>query len=76
MKAPLAAQQAWQLFAGGERGEAESLYRSILQQEPEHTGLLAMLAVILAQSGGAEEAAKLFGQAVTRTPDDPAAHIN
>lgn len=72
----VAAQHAWQQYACGERGDAELLCRSILEREPEHSGLLTLLAVILAQSGRAEEAAKLFERAVASTPDDPAAHVN
>ena len=69
-------QQAWRLYASGERDEAESLCRSILERQPGEAGVLTLLGVILAQSHRIEEAAKLFERAVAQTPDDPAAHIN
>ncbi len=70
------ARQAWRLYASGEKGEAESLCRSILERQPDDAAVLSLLGIILAQSRRTEEAVQLFERAVARTPDDPAAHIN
>jgi predicted O-linked N-acetylglucosamine transferase (SPINDLY family) len=64
------------MYASGERGEAESLCRATLEQEPEDAAALTLLGIILAQSHRLDEATKLFERAAALTPDDPVAHIN
>ena len=73
---PAAVEEAWRIYASGERGEAESLCRAALEREPGHAAVLTLLGIILAQSNRIQEAATLFERAVARRPDDPAAHIN
>ena len=69
-------QQAWALYAKGTAGEAEALCRSILLERTEDPGAMALLGIILAQSGRAKEAAVLLERLVTATPGDATAHNN
>lgn len=73
---PEAIQKAWQSFSRGERGQAESLCRSILAPYPEHAGALSLLGILMAQSGRAPEAVDLLGRAAARLPNEPSAHQN
>jgi len=73
---PPALQQAWALYARGERKSAESLCRSILATHAEDVGALSLLGILLAQSHRTEEAARLLEQVAARTPEDAAAHNN
>jgi predicted O-linked N-acetylglucosamine transferase (SPINDLY family) len=52
----------------GRRAEAESIYRQILAQEPEHAGALHYLGVLAGQAGDLDRALDLIGRAVARTP--------
>ena len=73
---PAAIQKAWEAFGRGERGQAESLSRSILASQPEHAGALTLLGIILAQARRTEEAAQLLGRAAERLPKDASAQNN
>ena len=73
---PAAIQQAWESFSRGERGQAESLSRSILASQPDHAGALTLLGIILAQSRRTEEAAQLLGRAAEQLPKDASAQNN
>jgi protein O-GlcNAc transferase len=73
---PDALQAAWGCFGRGERGQAESLCRSLLAGAPDHAGASSLLGIILAQSQRTEEAARLLGRAAALLPDDPSAHNN
>lgn len=73
---PSTLQQAWALYAGGERATAESLCRAILAREGGDVGAMSLLGIILAQSRLTQEAAELLEQVAARTPQDPAAHNN
>jgi protein O-GlcNAc transferase len=73
---PGAIQKAWESFSRGERGQAESLCRSILKSQAEHAGALTLLGIILAQAGRSEEAAQLLGRAAARLPNDASVQNN
>jgi protein O-GlcNAc transferase len=73
---PGAIQQAWDGFGRGERSQAESLCRSILQSQPDHAGALVLLGIIFAQAQRSEEAAQLLGLAAARLPNDASVHNN
>jgi predicted O-linked N-acetylglucosamine transferase (SPINDLY family) len=71
-----AIQQAWALYGQGQRAAAESLCRSILGHQAEHGGALALLGIMLAQSGRAEEAAQILRRAAASLPGDASVHNN
>ncbi|MGH7354046.1 MAG: tetratricopeptide repeat protein [Candidatus Rokuibacteriota bacterium] len=56
----------------GNVAEAERLYRSILEQEPDHPHALHYLGVAHAQRGGYEEACRLIEQSLGRHRSAPA----
>jgi tetratricopeptide (TPR) repeat protein len=61
-------QQAVSHHQHGELAEAESLYRRVLQQEPEHAQALNLLGVVAAQTGRGELAVALLRRAVAAHP--------
>ncbi len=71
-----AIQEAWALYAQGQRAAAESLCRSILARQADHAGALALLGIVLAQSQRAAEAAQLLGRAAGLLPSDASVHNN
>jgi predicted O-linked N-acetylglucosamine transferase (SPINDLY family) len=73
---PEAIQKAWESFSRGERDQAESLCRSILESQADHAGALALLGIIFAQTRRSEQAAQLLGLAAARLPNDPSVHNN
>jgi predicted O-linked N-acetylglucosamine transferase (SPINDLY family) len=73
---PSSLQQAWALFARGERAQAESLCRAVLARNPLDPGAMSLLGILQAQSGRTAEAAELLGRVTELTPADPAAHNN
>ncbi len=56
--------------------EAESIYRQILQVEPDHPVALHMLGVIAHQMGDFEAAFELIAQVIAIEPDHAGAHNN
>jgi len=58
LSAPLAA--ALDLHQAGRMAEAESGYRAILKERPDHVDALHYLGVLLHQRGDNEDAAKLL----------------
>ena len=73
---PAAIQKAWESFGRGERGQAETLCRSILARQADHAGALTLLGIILAQARRTEEAAQLLGRAAEQLPTDASAQNN
>ncbi len=57
---------------GGNGAEAERLYRSILEDEPEHPDALHYLGVVHAQRGAYEEACRLIERSLGRHRSAPA----
>ena len=51
--------------------EAESLFRSILDEDPENLSALNNLAETLRSQGKIDEAITIFRQLLKSTPDDP-----
>jgi protein O-GlcNAc transferase len=60
----------------GKLAEAESIYRGVLQQHPDHPDALHFLGVLQAQRQNLGEAEKLIGRAIEIAPDNAAAHAN
>jgi protein O-GlcNAc transferase len=60
----------------GNLGEAERLYRLILQDDPRHGDALHLLGVLHHQSGRNEAAVELIRQAITQNARVPAFHNN
>ncbi|TGQ54389.1 sulfotransferase family protein [Mesorhizobium sp. M1C.F.Ca.ET.193.01.1.1] len=61
-------QRALQLHQAGRRQEAESLYRQVLGQQPNHAAALHFLGLLLHQTGRSEEGLDLIEQSVTLQP--------
>lgn len=68
--------QALACHSAGELGEAETLYRSILEKDSEQPDALHLLGVIAHQRGDYKEAARLISTAVQHAPDYAEAHLN
>lgn len=60
---------AARLHADGNMGEAERLYRQVLDAEPENVNALRMLAMIAASANHPEDAERLLRRAVRIAPD-------
>ena len=60
----------------GKLEEAESLYRSILKDQPEHLDANNNIGIILQNTGKIEEAKEYYKKAIEIKPDFPAAHNN
>ncbi|TPJ81359.1 sulfotransferase [Mesorhizobium sp. B2-6-2] len=63
-------QKALQLHQAGRRQEAESLYRQVLGQQPNHAAALHFLGLLLHQTGRSEEGLDLIEQSVTLQPEN------
>lgn len=61
-------QQALQLHQTGRRQEAETLYRQVLAQKPNHAAALHFLGLLLHQTGRSEEGLDLIEKSVTLQP--------
>ena len=68
--------QALELHMRGQIGRAQSLYREVLQLQPNHAEALHHLGIIALQMRDPANAMHLIGQAVTLNPANPAAHSN
>ncbi|MBF0423422.1 MAG: tetratricopeptide repeat protein [Magnetococcales bacterium] len=60
----------------GELTQAESLYRKVLHQHPQHPEALRLLGVLLQQTGHLEAAVALLNQALAVRPGWTEAHVN
>ena len=69
-------QQAVTAHKEGKLEEAESLYRSILKEQPEHLDANNNLGIILKNNGRLEEAEISFKKAIEVKPDFAEAHNN
>ena len=56
--------------------EAESIYRQILNADPDHPGALHLLGVIALQSGKNDHAVEFITKALAIKPDYAEAHSN
>jgi protein O-GlcNAc transferase len=68
--------QAIALHRDGRLGEAERLYREILQQVPSEPDALHFLGVLQGQAGRHSEALRLMDRALAINPRNPAVHYN
>ncbi len=67
---------AMQYHQAGRLADAEALYRSILQEAPEHPHALHLLGVLAHQSGRPKEAVELINQALLIHGPHPVFHSN
>jgi protein O-GlcNAc transferase len=78
--APITIQQALDLAVqhhqAGRLREAETLYRQVLAQQPQHVGAMHLLGVIAHQAGRNDIAVDLIRRAILICPNFPEAHIN
>lgn len=73
---PFLSQQAVQLHQAGHFGQAEALYRQILQVDPNHAATLHLLGVLSHQTGRNEAAVDLIGRAIARNGNVADFHNN
>ncbi|MBI5017337.1 MAG: tetratricopeptide repeat protein [Deltaproteobacteria bacterium] len=64
------------LHREGRQGEAERIYRAVLEAAPEHPDALNFLGVLSHQQGRSAEAERLLRSAVEQAPDHPDALNN
>jgi len=60
----------------GRLGEAEKLYRRVIDREPSHLGALYHLSLLAGQSGRAQLAVAMGRRAAAAAPANPAVHNN
>lgn len=68
--------KALQYHQNGSLEQAEILYRSVLEQAPEHSDAMHMLGVLACQTGNLDEGLKLLARSVTTNKDNPFFHNN
>ena len=68
--------KALKLHQSGKLPQAETLYRQILQQHPNHADAWHFLGVAIYQSGRAKDAITLYQRALALKPNYPDAHTN
>lgn len=73
---PRAFEIAVEHHQAGRLGEAEALYRQILDIEPYHAGALHLLGVLAHTAGQHADAVSFIQRALTLDPQNPSAHSN
>lgn len=68
--------QATRLHQQGQLAQANQIYNTILQANPNHGGALHMLGVLAYQTGHHDAACELIGKAIEQNPKDPAPQVN
>lgn len=61
---------------GGRPGQAEKIYKDILQAQPNHPDALHLLGVIMQQSGNSQGAVELINKAISIKTNFPQAHVS
>jgi protein O-GlcNAc transferase len=69
-------QEAADFHQQGRLREAERLYQTVLQAQPDHFDALHFLGILRAQQGNAKDAVKLIGLALEKNPRSAEAHSN
>lgn len=67
---------AWDHHQAGRLGEAEALYRKVLDSFPNHAESLHLLGLIVYQRGQLDVAEELISRAIARKDNQPAFHSN
>jgi tetratricopeptide (TPR) repeat protein len=67
---------AIQLHQSGKIAEAETIYRRILDTEPQNPAALHMLGVAIGQRGDRQQATQFIARAIAAQPTVPEFHIN
>jgi len=75
MSGPTVVEQARQLLLQGRLAEAEPLFASVLQTEPNHVEALNALGVVALRTGNPARAVELFARVVTLAPEEHAARL-
>ncbi|MFB8793999.1 MAG: tetratricopeptide repeat protein [Microcoleus sp.] len=68
--------RAWEYHQAGRLSEAESLYRQIIEVQPESANVLCLLGIAARQQGKIAEAIAFYEQAIAHKPDLVEAHLN
>ena len=68
--------RAWEDHQAGRLSEAESLYRQIIEVQPESANVLCLLGIAARQQGKIAEAIAFYEQAIAQQPDLVEAHLN
>jgi tetratricopeptide (TPR) repeat protein/glycosyltransferase involved in cell wall biosynthesis len=69
-------QIAWEHHQAGRLLEAESLYRQIVEVQPDSANVLCLLGIALRQQGKIAEAIDFYDRAIAQNPDFVEAHLN
>ena len=69
-------QKAVRLHQAGQVQEAETIYRQVLDINPDHADANHLLGVLLLQVGNRAQAVELISRAIAMTPDEPMYHGN
>lgn len=67
---------AFQRHKAGDLKFANSVYRQVLAQRPNHPGALHYLGLIAQQTGHSKEAAELLKRSISLNPKDPRAYVH
>ena len=60
----------------GDLDGAETLYRQVLQADPDHAAAWHLLGVLATHRGQPDQALDLIGRALARAPHEGAFHLN
>ena len=69
-------QKGAQLHQAGRVREAETIYRQVLDSNPDHADANHLLGVLLDQAGNHAQALELISRAIAMAPDRPMYHNN
>jgi tetratricopeptide (TPR) repeat protein len=73
---PALLEQGRSLQRAGRHSESESIYRSVLQREPDNSFAMENLGVLALRRQSPEEALKLLSRAASLAPERASAHYN
>ena len=68
--------EAENLHRAGNFAKAETIYRKVLQGNPEHSEALRLLGLLAHQTGNSEQGINLILQAINAQPENVEAHFN
>jgi tetratricopeptide (TPR) repeat protein len=71
-----AMQSAMRHHQAGRLAAAETIYREVLQEQPDHADALQLLGIVAGQRGDADTAIDLIRQSIRLKPDHPGAYRN
>ncbi len=68
--------EAERLQKSGKLAQAETVYRNLLEEDPEHSEALRLLGLLAHQTGHSDQGSKLILQAIKNQPKNLEAHFN